>query len=107
MVNEAVINVVRQYLQALNERDIPVDYGVIFGSQVSGQAGTWSDIDLLVVSRRFDDERRREDVNLLWRIAARIDSRIEPIAVGEQQFKEDTAVLSSRLLAVRDRSFPW
>lgn len=44
---------------------------------------------MLAVSPRFDYERRREDVNLLWRIAARTDSRIEPIAVGQRQFEED------------------
>jgi predicted nucleotidyltransferase len=89
MVDESIVNTVRQYLQALVERGIPIQQGVIFGSQVSGQPHTWSDIDLLVISPQFDGERKREDVNLLWRIAARTDSRIEPIAVGERQFEED------------------
>jgi predicted nucleotidyltransferase len=71
------------------EQGIPIHQGVIFGSQVSGQAHIWSDIDLLVISPQFDGERKREDVNLLWRVAARTDSRIEPIAVGQRQFAED------------------
>jgi predicted nucleotidyltransferase len=89
MVDESIVNVVRQYLQALVERGIPVHQGVIFGSQASGQTHTWSDIDLLVISPQFDRERKREDVNLLWHVAARTDSRIEPIAVGQRQFEED------------------
>lgn len=89
MVDESIINVVRQYLQTLVETGIPVQRGVIFGSQVSGQQHNWSDIDLLVISPQFDGERKREDVNLLWRVAARTDSRIEPIAVGERQFEDD------------------
>lgn len=89
MVNEAVVSVVKQYLQILVEQGIPVQQGVIFGSYASGQPDAWSDIDLLVVSPRFDSERTREDINLLWRIAARTDSRIEPIPVGSQQFKTD------------------
>jgi hypothetical protein len=44
---------------------------------------------VLVVSPRFDDTHQREDINLLWRIAARVDSRIEPIAIGARQFEED------------------
>jgi uncharacterized protein len=28
-------------------------------------------------------------VDLLWRLAARIDSRIEPVACGEKQWEED------------------
>lgn len=89
MVDESIVNTVRQYLQALVERGIPIQQGVIFGSQVSGQPHSWSDIDLLVISPQFDGEHKREDVNLLWRIAARTDSRIEPIAVGQRQFVED------------------
>jgi len=44
---------------------------------------------LLVVSPRFDGERKRADVNLLWHVAARTDSRIEPIPVGQHQFEGD------------------
>lgn len=66
-----------------------VKFGVVFGSQVAGNTDAWSDIDLLVVSPRFDNQRSREDINLLWRLAARTDTRIEPIPCGEQQWLED------------------
>ena len=89
MAAESIINVVKQYLQMLTEHGIPAYQGVIFGSQATGHAHTWSDIDLLVISPHFDQERKREDINLLWRIAARTDSRIEPIPVGQHQFEED------------------
>ena len=89
MVDGAIIATVRQYLQALAERGVPIDYGIIFGSQAAGRSDIWSDIDLLVVSSRFDGERRREDINLLWRTAAHIDSRLEPIPVGRLQWEQD------------------
>jgi len=89
MADEAIVKVVRQYLQALVRQGIPVRFGVLFGSQASGHPDPWSDIDVLVVSPRFDNERRRDDVNLLWRVAVRTDSRIEPVAVGQHQFEED------------------
>ncbi len=89
MVDESIAGTVRQYLQELNRSGIPADFAVVFGSQMSGRSNVYSDIDLLVVSPRFDEKRNREDVNLLWRVAARTDSRIEPIAVGVQQFEED------------------
>ena len=100
MVNETIINIVKQYLQALVEQGIPVHQGVIYGSYAAGQPDFWSDIDLLVVSPRFDEERNRDDINLLWRVAARTDSRIEPIAVGQQQFAEDD---SSAIIEVARR----
>jgi len=49
-----------------------------------------SDIDLLVVSSRYDDKYGREDIKyLLWRTAARTDNRIEPVPVGLKRWKTD------------------
>lgn len=89
MVDESIVEIVRQYLRTLNEQGIPIQCGVIFGSQARGHTNDWSDIDLLVVSPRFDGKRKRADVNLLWHIAARTDSRIEPIPVGQHRFEKD------------------
>jgi predicted nucleotidyltransferase len=89
VVDQSVVNAVRSYLRVLQERGLAVRFGVVFGSQVTGKAGQWSDIDLLVVSPRFDGPRERQDVDLLWRLAARADSRIEPIPCGERQWLED------------------
>jgi len=65
--------------------------GVLFGSYATGKTHKWSDIDLLVISPRFDKKLKRTDIDLLWHVAADVDSRIEPIAVGERQFKEDNS----------------
>jgi predicted nucleotidyltransferase len=89
MAEESVINSVKKYLRQLIKRGIPVQYGVLFGSWAKGHPHEWSDIDLLVVSSRFDGERRREDINLLWRTAARTDNRIEPVPVGRIQYESD------------------
>jgi predicted nucleotidyltransferase len=80
---------VRNYLRALQDQGLIVNFGVVFGSQVKGIPRSWSDIDLLVVSPRFDDQRVRADIDLLWRTAARTDNRIEPIPCGERQWRED------------------
>lgn len=89
MVDESVVKSVKRYLRAVKDRGIPVRYGVVFGSQALGTAHEWSDIDLLVVSPAFDGKRRRQDIDLLWRMTVTIDSRIEPIPVGERQWLED------------------
>lgn len=89
MVDEAVALVVRRYLSTLKSQGIPVAFGVIFGSHAVGKAEQWSDIDLLVVSPSYDQERKRADINFLWRVAARTDSRIEPIPVGLEQYDKD------------------
>ena len=89
MVDEPVVATVRTYLEAIERAGVHVSFGVVFGSFAQGAAGQWSDIDLVVVSTHFDGPRRREDIALLWRTAARVDSRIEPIACGEQQWLTD------------------
>ena len=89
MVDESVVTQVRNYLRSVQDHGVAVRFGIIFGSQAAGQANRWSDIDLLVVSPRFDGQRSRGDIDLLWRLAARADSRIEPIPCGERQWQED------------------
>jgi predicted nucleotidyltransferase len=89
MVDESVVTIARDYLQALDRHGLAVRFGVVFGSWATGRAHRWSDIDLLVVSPRFDRSLSRRDVDLLWRQAARTDSRIEPIACGLEQWQED------------------
>jgi predicted nucleotidyltransferase len=89
MVSPEVVLTVQKYLLALIAQGLPVRYGILFGSHVKGHVHEWSDIDLFVVSPRLDEPRSWADISLLWRTAARIDSRIEPLAVGERQLAED------------------
>jgi len=89
MVNRKIIKSIRNYLSVLTENGIPVSYGVLFGSYVKGRQHEWSDIDLLVVSPLYDKRRTLKQMSKLWRIAAHTDSRIEPIPVGEKQYKND------------------
>lgn len=89
MVDEAIRASVEAFLKKVCENGISVQYGVIFGSQATGRSNVLSDIDLLVVSSRFDEKWKRKDVNTLWHLAARTDSRIEPIPCGEKQWLED------------------
>jgi predicted nucleotidyltransferase len=91
MVNQHVLKSVRDYLKAVQIEGIAVRFGIIFGSHATGRSDRWSDIDVLVVSPRFDGPRDRKDINLLWRLTARLDSRIEPVPCGERQWEEDSS----------------
>jgi len=89
MLEQSVLTSVRSYLSALTSRGITVERVVVFGSQAKGEAHEWSDIDILVISPQFDNMKDRSAVNLLWRVAARTDSRIEPIPCGSLQWRDD------------------
>ena len=89
MVAESIVESVQEYLQAVRDRGIQAEYGIVYGSQARGDTRAWSDIDLLVVSAQYDQRRTYEEAGALWEVAAFTDSRIEPIPVGSRQFLED------------------
>ena len=91
MVDRTIIKSVQNYLKAVQMEGIAVRFGIVFGSHATGRSNPLSDIDVLVVSPLFDAPRNRRDVDLLWRLAARSDSRIEPIPCGERQWDEDSS----------------
>ena len=89
MLAQSVLKAVNTYLDAVRAQGIAVERAVVFGSQATGTAHALSDIDLLVISPQFDAMRDRSGINLLWRLAARVDSRIEPIPCGSRRWLED------------------
>ena len=91
MAEREVIESIQRYIRAVEGAGIAVSFVVLFGSQVLGRTHRWSDIDLVVVSPHFDGPELRKDTPTLWYMAARIDSRIEPIACGLRQWSEDTS----------------
>jgi len=93
MVERSVVDSVKEYLAALEERGTPVLFGVVYGSQANGTSKEESDIDLVVVSPKYDGEYTREDVHRLWHLAGELDERIEPIPCGEIEWREDDSNL--------------
>ena len=89
MVDRSILKAVQDYLTAVREAGIHANQAILFGSFARGEARPDSDIDLAVIAPEFDGSRKRELTNLLWQLRAMTDSRIEPIAVGERQWRED------------------
>lgn len=93
MVDEHVVTSIRRYLDALAAKGLPVQFAVLFGSHATGHARDWSDIDLLVVSPRFDAVPDRADSVLLWKTTYGLDTRIEPIPCGAKEWEQDESRL--------------
>jgi predicted nucleotidyltransferase len=91
VLDASIVAAVQNYLRMLQQHSVVVRFAVVFGSQVTGTTNSWSDIDLLVVSPQFDTAYDHRLVDLLWRVSARVDSRIEPIPCGEHQWEEGDA----------------
>jgi len=89
MVDETILSSIKNYLSVLRKNGYPDARAVIFGSFVNGTPHKWSDIDLIVLSKKFDRTRKLKDQQQLWINAGNVDSRIEPIACGMKQWEED------------------
>ena len=91
MVEPAIVKVVQDYLAAVRRSGVQASRAIVFGSCARGDAGPDSDVDILVVAPEFDGVYDRTRIDLLWTLRAQTDSRVEPIAVGERQWREDNA----------------
>lgn len=88
MVQEEIINIVKQYLINLRSGGFNIRFAYLFGSYARNEASPTSDIDVLLVGDDFDTN---DDIILSkpWLPKFRNDFRIEPIAIGTKRFNTD------------------
>ena len=89
MASQQVTDTVRRYLRVLRDNGVDAAFAVLFGSHARGNSTEWSDIDLIVVAPHFDVHRTREDVESLWLLTLAVDSSIEPVACGLDEWSAD------------------
>jgi len=89
VADASVVKAVEEYLAAVRRSGIRVERGILFGSHARGDARPESDVDVLIIASEFDEPYDPRRIDLLWELRAHTDSRIEPIAVGERQWRED------------------
>lgn len=77
--------IARKYGQALKKAHFPFKAIYLFGSFAKGKPHRWSDIDVAVVSNRFQ-ENNDQNRWLLWQIRMEIDTRIEPHGFTTEDF---------------------
>ncbi|MBF0146054.1 MAG: nucleotidyltransferase domain-containing protein [Magnetococcales bacterium] len=92
MVAPDIVRTIKNYLNRLEERGMPVAFGVLYGSFSRGDEHADSDVDLVVVSPRFDNPDSWSDTELLWETTVFTDSRIEPVGVGLKQWHEEDGI---------------
>ncbi len=100
MAEASVVRAVQGYLAAVRRSGIHTERGILFGSYARGDARPDSDVDVLIIAPEFDEPYDSRRIDLLWELRIRTDSRIEPIAVGERQWRDDR---SSPLIEIARR----
>ncbi len=89
MDRKETLNKVLEYIKLLNESGLLIDKAYLFGSAARNEQHEGSDIDVMLVSKRFDDSTDDIAFGLIWRLTRKVDSRIEPYAVGLSRFDND------------------
>jgi predicted nucleotidyltransferase len=85
------IRVIKEFVNALKREGITIDRVVLYGSYVRGNVRPDSDIDVAIISKDFGKDRVEEGMTL-FRIAGKIDPRLEPVPFSTKMYEEDTWV---------------
>ena len=84
-----VIRVIKEFINALKQEGITIDRIVLYGSYARGHVRPDSDIDVAVISKDFGKDRVEEGMTL-FRIAGKIDPRLEPVPFSTEMYENDT-----------------
>ncbi len=87
-----IIASVERFLAVVRER-LRVDAAYLYGSQVTGSARPWSDIDVAVISPDFSNDLFQDRIALM-RWAAAIDDPIEPQPFTPDRFNPNDPLAS-------------
>ena len=92
MAKEEIIALVKKYVILLNTEGLSVQKAFLFGSYSTGLATDSSDIDVMLVSDKFDET---DDIAIgkMWRLTRKINTKIEPFLVGINKFRKDETSL--------------
>lgn len=88
MVDREVIVLLRRYIDLLNAEGISVSKAFLFGSYANNTATETSDIDIMIVSNKYDET---DDIaaSQIWTLTRKINTKIEPFLIGLSKFTND------------------
>lgn len=84
---ENIIAVTKSFRSLLEKDNIHIDSMIVFGSHAKGKTRPGSDIDVCVVSPSFG-HNGVEEMQMLFKKARRVDSRIEPYPMSPKNLQE-------------------
>ncbi len=86
-IDKSIENIIKYYIEQLEEEGIHIQQAIVFGSYVDGKNNEWSDIDIAIVSENFDGNRFK-DKNKIRKLTLKINSDISPIPFRPEDFNE-------------------
>ncbi len=87
-----IIKQLKKFKKSIS-KDFPLDIMIFFGSRVSGKPHRWSDIDLIIVSHKFqkmDFFQRGARMYDYWKL----DSPVDFLCYAPKEFREKSKQIS-------------
>ncbi len=88
MAKTEVIELLKEYIILLNSNGISVYKAFLFGSYSTNTANDASDIDVLIVSEKYD-ESDDEAVGKIWKLTRLVSTKIEPFLIGKNKYNSN------------------
>ena len=90
MAKEEVVELLKKYIILLNAEGISVNKAFLFGSYSNDSASDSSDIDIMIVSDKYDET---DDIVIgkIWKLTRKINTKIEPFLIGLNKFRNDNS----------------
>ena len=88
MAKAEVIELLKKYILLLNSNGISVYKAFLFGSYSTNTATEASDIDVMIVSEKYD-ESDDEAVGKIWKLTRMVSTKIESFLIGKNKFISD------------------
>jgi len=90
MARSEIIELLKKYVLLLNSEGVSVNKAFLFGSYSTDTATESSDIDVMIVSNKFDEN---DDliIGKIWKLTKKINTKIEPFLIGNKKFNEDNS----------------
>ena len=85
MAKSEIIELLKRYVLLLNAEGFSVNKAYLFGSYSNETATIDSDIDVMLVSDKYDEN---DDIAIgkIWKLTRKINTRIEPFLISESNF---------------------
>ena len=91
MVKRQALGIIKKFVEALIREGISVDRVILYGSYAKAKVRRDSDIDVAIISKDFGRDKVEEGM-ALYRIAGKVDPRLEPVPISIEAYKNNTWV---------------
>jgi len=93
-IPKKIIKTVENYTQRLSdEKKIPIEKVIIYGSYAKGKAHKWSDVDICIISSKFRDPFEAIEFLLAKRNKKEVLIGLEPVGFTKKDFKEGSSLI--------------